>query len=61
MIQEGQLAKQTVVATVMSNMGLEIALGRHGGKVVRTKVGDRYVVRRCARATTTLAVNKAVI
>ena len=32
------------VATVMSNIGLERAVGKWGVKVVRTKVGDRYVV-----------------
>lgn len=44
MAKKGSLKKNTVVATVMSNMGLDIALARHGIKVVRTKVGDRYVV-----------------
>lgn len=44
MIKAGELKKKTVVATVMSNMGLEIALKKVGGKVVRTDVGDRYVV-----------------
>lgn len=39
-----KLAKKTVVATVMSNMGLEVAMAREGIKVVRTRVGDRYVV-----------------
>jgi phosphoglucosamine mutase len=33
-----------MVATVMSNLGLERALAAHGGKLVRTAVGDRYVV-----------------
>ncbi|MBN1957642.1 MAG: phosphoglucosamine mutase [Desulfuromonadales bacterium] len=44
MIKTGELKKKTVVATVMSNMGLEIAMKKAGGKVVRTDVGDRYVV-----------------
>jgi len=44
MAKEGKLAKETVVATVMSNMGLEVALKRAGLRLVRTKVGDRYVV-----------------
>ncbi len=44
MIKAGQLKKKTVVATVMSNMGLDIAMKKVGGKVVRTDVGDRYVV-----------------
>jgi phosphoglucosamine mutase len=38
------LAKKTVVATVMSSLGLERALQEAGGRVVRTPVGDRYVV-----------------
>lgn len=41
-----QLAKKTVVATVMSNMGLDLAMSEVGGRVVRTAVGDRYVVER---------------
>lgn len=44
MLKEGTLNKKTVVATVMSNMGLDIAMQQAGGKVVRTDVGDRYVV-----------------
>jgi phosphoglucosamine mutase len=40
----GRLAQNTLVATVMSNFGLEEALKPHGGKVLRTKVGDRYVI-----------------
>ncbi len=44
MIKAGQLQKKTVVATVMSNMGLDIAIKKAGGKVIRTAVGDRYVV-----------------
>jgi len=44
MIKNGKLRKNTVVSTVMSNMGLDIAIGRAGGEVVRTQVGDRYVM-----------------
>jgi phosphoglucosamine mutase len=32
------------VATVMSNFGLDETLTKHGGRVLRTKVGDRYVI-----------------
>lgn len=44
MLARQKLAKNTLVATVMSNLGLEMALQRLGGKLVRTQVGDRYVV-----------------
>jgi len=47
---QNNLNAQTLVATVMSNIGLEQALATFGAKVVRTQVGDRYVVehmRRC--------------
>jgi phosphoglucosamine mutase len=44
MIEEGTLLKSTVVATVMSNLGLERALTAKGARLVRTQVGDRYVV-----------------
>lgn len=46
MKQRGLLAQDTLVATVMSNIGLEIALKKRDVDVVRTKVGDRYVVER---------------
>lgn len=39
-----KLKKKTVVATVMSNMGLEQAVIAMGGQLVRAQVGDRYVV-----------------
>jgi len=44
LLKAGQLKKKTLVATVMSNMGLDIAMKQAGGKVIRTAVGDRYVV-----------------
>ncbi len=44
MLKENRLAKQTLVTTVMSNIGLERAMKLAGGKLVRTQVGDRYVV-----------------
>ena len=45
-LQSGKLAGNTVVCTVMSNMGLEVCLDRLGGNIVRTKVGDRHVVEK---------------
>jgi phosphoglucosamine mutase len=44
MLERRELPAQTVVATVMSNLGLERALSAKGGKLLRTAVGDRYVV-----------------
>ena len=44
MLRDGSLLKKTVVATVMSNLALDRKVESWGGKVVRTQVGDRYVV-----------------
>ncbi|MCI0672285.1 MAG: phosphoglucosamine mutase [Myxococcaceae bacterium] len=44
LVTRKELKKKTLVATVMSNIGLERAVARMGVKTVRTKVGDRYVV-----------------
>ncbi|MFN2426504.1 MAG: phosphoglucosamine mutase [Candidatus Binatia bacterium] len=46
MMDKGNLAGSTVVATVMSNFGLEVALRERGIALERTPVGDRYVVER---------------
>ena len=43
-----QLRKNTVVATVMSNMGFEIAMKEANIKLIRTQVGDRYILE-CMR------------
>ncbi|MDP2158022.1 MAG: phosphoglucosamine mutase [Nitrospirota bacterium] len=43
---QGGLRKNTVVATVMSNIGLEIFLKKRGISLIRTRVGDRYVVEK---------------
>ena len=42
--QRGQLTGDLVVATVMSNLGLEISLRERGIELVRAQVGDRYVL-----------------
>jgi phosphoglucosamine mutase len=42
--ERGQLARNTLVATVMSNLGLKIAMQEHGIDMIETKVGDRYVL-----------------
>jgi phosphoglucosamine mutase len=43
-LRRNALKKRTVVTTVMSSIGLERALARENGKVMRVGVGDRYVV-----------------
>jgi phosphoglucosamine mutase len=45
----GGLTHDTVVATVMSNIGLEIALRQRGIRLLRTAVGDKYVMEEMAR------------
>jgi len=46
MMKEGRLRQNTLVATVMSNLGLERAMQDAGGTLVRAAVGDRYVMER---------------
>ena len=43
-LDHGKLANKTIVATVMSNIGLEIALSGKGIALTRTAVGDKYVL-----------------
>ncbi len=43
---QGRLCRETVVGTVMSNYGLELALSKAGLNLVRTPVGDRYLLER---------------
>lgn len=44
--QNGLLAKHTLVGTVMSNFGLELSMAKAGISLVRTPVGDRYLLER---------------
>lgn len=44
LLKQGKLKNNTLVTTVMSNLGLEHAIHKAGGKMIRTQVGDRYVV-----------------
>ncbi len=47
--RSGALARETVVGTIMCNLGLELALKRAGIQLLRTDVGDRYVVEAMRR------------
>jgi phosphoglucosamine mutase len=47
--EAGELVDDLVVATVMSNIGFERAMGEHGIRLVRTRVGDRYVAEEMDR------------
>jgi phosphoglucosamine mutase len=44
MKEDGELAEDTLVATVMSNLGLHLAMREHGLNLLTTAVGDRYVL-----------------
>ena len=50
----GKLAQDTVVATTMSNMGLEIALKKSGIQMLRANVGDKYVLEDMLKTGATL-------
>jgi phosphoglucosamine mutase len=54
MKSRGTLANDTVVATTMSNMGLEIALQRSGIRMLRANVGDKYVLEEMQKTGATL-------
>jgi len=46
---KNRLKENTVVATVMSNVGLDIAMGKAGIRVLKTEVGDRYILQEMLR------------
>jgi phosphoglucosamine mutase len=50
----GKLARNTVVATTMSNMGVEIALKKSGIRMLRANVGDKYVLEEMLKTQATL-------
>lgn len=49
LLSRGELAGKTLVTTVMSNFGLDEAIGHAGGRVVRTAVGDKNVMDEMVR------------
>ena len=52
--EHGELTARTVVATIMSNIGLELALASNDIRLIRTAVGDRYVLDELLRSSTSL-------
>jgi phosphoglucosamine mutase len=51
MLDQGRLARRTLVTTHMSNFGLELAMRDIGITLVKTQVGDRYVLEEMLRGT----------
>jgi phosphoglucosamine mutase len=54
MQSRGELAQNVVVSTVMTNLGLEVALRARGIHLIRTDVGDKYVLEELLRSATAL-------
>ena len=46
LLEKNRLPNKTIVSTIMSNLALDLTMEKHGVKVLRTQVGDRYVVEK---------------
>lgn len=57
--ERGELANNTVVATVMSNVGLDASLAEYGIKVARSAVGDRFVAEKMREVGASLGGEKS--
>jgi phosphoglucosamine mutase len=53
-LAQGRLARNTLVITMQSNLGVDAAITAAGGRVLRTEVGDRYVIARMLAERATL-------
>ena len=53
-LARGRLAKNTLIVTQQSNLGVDAALAALGGQVFRTSIGDRYVIERMLAEGATL-------
>ena len=49
LMAQGKLAHNTVCGTVLSNLGLDLAMSGRGGRVIKAPVGDRYVLEEMRR------------
>ncbi|MFA5264812.1 MAG: phosphoglucosamine mutase [Opitutaceae bacterium] len=49
MLAEGSLKEKTLVGTIMSNAGLDVAINAAGGRLIRTEVGDKNVINEMLR------------
>jgi phosphoglucosamine mutase len=54
LIKKTQLPNKTVVTTLMSNISFDKAIEKAGGKVIRTNIGDRYVLEMMKKVKTVL-------